>query len=357
MEIALCGLPRAGKTTLWSILTGTPVPSGARAETRRGVARVLDQRLETVARLFKPKKLTHATVTFDDLAAMERGSARADNPLLAPLRTADALLLVLRAWDDPADPHPEGSIDPARDLSLVETEFLLADHDIAERRLERLEGLVKKAGRDEDRREQDLLRRVLEGLEREIPIRGAELTAEEQKTLRGYGFLSGKPLIVALNVGEEHTAELSSDASGLGIPAERRAGREFVALSAKIEQEIASLPEADAAAFRADLGIAEPALDRLIHASYRALGLISFFTASEDEVRAWPLRDGSTARQAAGTIHTDLERAFIRAEVIPWDKLVEAGSFAHAREKGWLRLEGKDYVVHDGEIVHIRHSA
>lgn len=357
MEIALGGLPRSGKTTLWTILTRTPVPAGAKSETRRGVARVPDARLDRLSALFKPKKTVPATVTYVDLAPVEKGLGKTDNPLLAPLRTADAILLVLRLWDDPADPHPGGSIDPARDLSLIDTEFLLADLDVAQRRLERLEGIVKKAGRDEDKKELELFRRLLGFLETETPLRSAGLSAEEMKSLRGYAFLTAKPLLVAANLAEDRVAQLHEGPEAFGLPdLSSRPGCEFVALSAKIEEEISELSAEEAAVFRADLGITEPALDRLIRASYHLLGSISFFTVGDDECRAWTIPTGTPARSAAGAVHTDIEKGFIRAEVVPWDKLLEAGSLAAAREKAWLRLEGKEYIVHDGEVVHFRHS-
>jgi len=356
MEISLCGLPHSGKTTLWSILTGTAVPEGGKVETRRGIARVPDARLDRMVPLFKPKKTTHATVTYVDPAPMEKGAGKADNPLLAPLRTADALLLVLRAWDDPSDPHPDGSVDPARDLSLVETEFLLADLDVAQRRLERLEAVIKKAGKDEDKREHEILVRAVQKLEKEIPLRAA-LSEEELRALRSYAFLTAKPLLVAVNLDEDRTGEIGKGPEAFGLDSlVGRPGAEFVALSAKIEREIASLSPEDAAVFRADLGIAEPALERLIRASYHLLGYISFLTVGEDECRAWSIRAGTPARGAAGAVHSDIEKGFIRAEVVPWDKLLEAGSLAVAREKGWLRLEGKEYVVQDGDVVHFRHS-
>ena len=356
MEISLCGLPHSGKTTLWSILTGTAVPEGGKVETRRGIARVPDARLDRMVPLFKPKKTTHATVTYVDPAPMEKGAGKADNPLLAPLRTADALLLVLRAWDDPSDPHPDGSVDPARDLSLVETEFLLADLDVAQRRLERLEAVIKKAGKDEDKREHEILVRAVQKLEKEIPLRAA-LSEEELRALRSYAFLTAKPLLVAVNLDEDRTGEIGKGPEAFGLDSlVGRPGAEFVALSAKIEREIASLSPEDAAVFRADLGIAEPALERLIRASYHLLGYISFLTVGEDECRAWSIRAGTPARGAAGAVHSDIERGFIRAEVVPWDKLLEAGSLASSREKAWLRLEGKEYVVQDGDVVHFRHS-
>ncbi len=356
MEISLCGLPRSGKTTLWSILTGTALPEGGKVETRRGIAKVPDARLDRMVPLFKPKKTTHATVTYVDPAPMEKGAGKADNPLLAPLRTADALLLVLRAWDDPSDPHPDGSVDPARDLSLIETEFLLADLDVAQRRLERLEAVIKKAGKDEDKREHEILTRAVQKLEKEVPLRAA-LSEDELRAVRSYAFLTAKPLLVAVNLDEDRAGELGQGPEAFGLQSLiGRPGAEFVALSAKIEREIASLSAEDAAAFRADLGIAEPALDRLIRASYHLLGYISFLTVGEDECRTWSIRAGTPARGAAGAVHSDIEKGFIRAEVVPWDKLLEAGSLAAAREKAWLRLEGKEYVVQDGDVVHFRHS-
>ena len=358
MDIALCGLPRAGKSTLWEILTGTLTHHEVgRPETRRGVARVPDDRLDRIAARFKPKKTVHATVNYVDLAPVERGLGKTDSPMLAALRTADALLLVLRVWDNAADPHPEGSIDPARDLSLVETEFLLADIDVAQKRIDRLQGTLKKGAKEADKHEQDLMKRVLTLLEKETPLRAAGLSVEDLKTLRGYAFLTAKPLLVAANLPEDRVAEMHAAPEAFGLAGfTGRSGCDFVALSALIEEEIATLSPEDAAAFRADMGIAEPALDRLIQASYRLMGRISFFTMNEDECHAWTIRDGALAPEAAGAVHSDMEHGFIRAEVIHWDKLLDAGSFAAAREKGWLIVHGKDYRVRDGDILHIRHS-
>lgn len=359
MEIALCGLPRAGKTTLWSILTGQePAPAG-KLESRRGVAEVPDPRLERLSSLYRPKRHVPATVSYVDVAPMERGAGRrADNPALVALRDADALLMVARAFEDQADPHPEGSIDPARDVELLETEFLLADLDVVQRRVEKLEALVGKANRDEDKRELALLRQVLEGLEGEVPVRAQELSADQEKQLRGYALLTAKPLLVAVNLPEERTSDIGAEPERLGLRQLMQRPRcEFVALSAKIEQEIAALSPEEAADFRKELGIAEPALDRLIRASYRLLGLVSFFTVGEDECRAWTIRRETPAQLAAGAIHTDLARRFIRAETLRWDQLVQAGSMAAAKEAGLLRLEGKSYVVQDGDVLHVRHSA
>jgi ribosome-binding ATPase len=359
MEIALCGLPRSGKTTLWSILTGQAVPAGGKVESRRGVTHVPDARLDRLNELYRPKKKVPATVTYVDVAPMERGAGRrADNPALVALRDAEALLLVLRAWDDEADPHPEGSIDPGRDLELIETEFLLADLEVAQRRLEKLHAVIKKANRSEDKAERDVLQRVVAGLEAERTIRGQGLTDDESRMLRGYAFLSAKPLLVAVNLPEDRIGDIGADPAALGLPdLAGRAQCDFVALSAKIEQEIAAFSEEEARAFRDDMGIESSALERLIQASYRLLGLIAFFTVGDDECRAWTIRQGTPAQFAAGAIHTDLHKRFIRAETIEWDKLLESGSMAAAKDKGWLRLEGKEYVVRDGDVMHVRHSA
>lgn len=358
MEIALCGLPRSGKTTLWTILTGLVVEPGAKAETRKGVTRVPDSRLDRLTELYEPKKHTPATLTYVDVVAMERGSGRADNPVLNELRPADALVMVLRGWDDPSDPHPEGSVDPARDLALMETEFLLADLEVAQRRKERLDALIPKTNKPEDKKERELIERVIGHLESETAVRDIGLTDDELKALRGYAFLSAKPLLVALNLPEDAADSVGKAPGELGLGViEGRDACDFVALSAKIEEEISTLSPDDAAAFREDLGITEPALDRLIRASYRLLGLISFFTVGKDECRAWTIAEGTVARAAAGAIHTDLERGFIRAEVVPWDQLLEVGSMNAAKEKALLRLEGKEYVVHDGDVMHVRHSS
>jgi len=363
MEIALCGLPRSGKTTLWSLLTGSEVDPGGRPESRRGVVRVPDPRLAELSAMFSPKKTTPATITFVDHAAVEKGAGagRADNPVLVDLRASDALLHVVRLWDDPSDPHPEGSVEPARDVSLLETEFLLADLEVAERRLERLAEMIQKINRQEDKDERDLLARVAEKLQAEVPLREAGLTEQELKRLRGYAFLTAKPLLLAANLPEDRVGEIGEPLPLLDIePGEARQATDAVALSAKIEQEIAALAAEsadDAAAFLGDLGLDEPALDRLIRAAYRLLGLISFFTVGEDECRAWTVRRGTIARAAAGAIHSDLERGFIRAEVIPWEALLDAGSLNAGKEQGILRLEGKEYVVADGDVMHIRHAS
>jgi len=354
MRIGLFGFPLTGKTTLFRLLTGSTAQAHAHGEALVGVTRVPDLRLERLAEMYNPKKKTPATIEYIDLAGVEKGEAARALPL-DRLRAADALAHVVRAFEDEALPHSEGSIDPARDVATMETEFILADHSVVEKRIEKLELQLRKTRDDEDKKELALLRRCLEALERETPLRDLELGEDEHKRLRGYTFLSLKPLLVVINAGEDDAARLDEGAAafGLGHLAGKKA-TEVVALSARIEAEIAELEPGDAAAFRADLGIREPALDRKIRASYALLGRISFFTVGEDECRAWTIRAGTPARRAASAIHSDIERGFIRAEMIAYRDLIEAGTWAAGRERGTLRLEGKDYVVQDGDVINFR---
>ena len=355
MRIGLFGFPQTGKSTLFGLLTGAAVPAhGGRGEVPVGVAKVPDPRLTRLSSMYKPKKTTPATVEYVDLGGVQKGEA-ADVLPLDQLRTVDALAHVVRAFRDEAVPHVEGPIDPARDAATMETELLLADHTIAERRLEKLEQNIKKMNREEDKKELELLRRCLSTLESETPLRNLELAEDDEKRLRGYTFLTLKPLLLIVNADEGEAAKLKEGAAAFGLEEmARRPHTEVVALSARIEAEIGQLDAADAAAFMADLGIAEPALDRSIRASYHLLGRISFFTVGEDECRAWTLRRGTPARKAAGVIHSDIERGFIRAEVVAYDDLVAAGSWAACRDKGTLRLEGKEYIFQDGDVTNFR---
>jgi GTP-binding protein YchF len=355
MRIGLFGFPQTGKSTLFRILTGSPAALHAgRGEAQVGITRVPDERLARLAEMYSPKKTTPATVEYLDLAGMEKGEAAKVLPL-EQLRLADALAHVVRGFADDAIPHGEGEIDPARDVATMETELILADHSVAERRIEKLELAAKKTNREEDKRDLELFRSVMSHLEREVPLRNVEFSEAELRTLRGFTFLSLKPLLVVVNADEQDASRLDLGAAAFGLePLADKPSTAVVALSAKIEAEIAQLDAADAASFRADLGIREPALDRMIRASYRLLGRVSFFTAGEDECRAWTIRSGTTARAAAGTIHSDIERGFIRAELVAYEDLIAAKSWTGARDRGTLRLEGKDYVVKDGDVIHFR---
>ena len=355
MRIGLFGFPQTGKSSLFRLLTGAqPGAPGGRDAVQIGIAKVPDRRLDKLSEMHKPKKTTPATVEYMDLAAIEKGEA-ADVLPLEQLRTVDALAHVVRAFRDEAVPHTEGTVDAVRDAITMEMELILADHTIAERRLEKLEMAVKKANREEDRKDLETLRKCLATLEAETPLRELELTEDESKRLRGFTFLSLKPLLIVVNADEADAAKLDSGAAAFGLASfAGRPGTEVVALSAKIEAEIAQLDRADADAFRAELGIAAPALDRMIRASYHLLGRLSFFTAGEDECRAWTIRRGTRARQAAGAIHSDIEKGFIRAELCAYEDLIAAKSWAACRDRGTLRLEGKDYVMQDGDVVNFR---
>lgn len=354
MEFGIVGLELSGKTTLFSLLTGHSVVAAAgKRETHVGIAHVPDARLDKLTALFKPKKHTPATVRFVDVPGIARGGGGSLN--LPELRTMDGLLAVVRGFGSDAVPHPEGSVDPARDLELLETELLIADHTVVGNRLEKL---VKEMAKRKDPLlavEKGALERAKAALDTGKPLREVELSEEERRSLRGFTFLTLKPLLVVLNVGEEAASDLTGALERSGLKAwEGKPATRICPVSAPIEQEISRLDAADQAAFLADLGLPDRALDRVLHAAYELLGLISFLTSGEDECRAWSIPRGTHAVRAAGAIHTDIERGFIRAEVVPWADLVEAGTIAACRTKGTLRLEGKDYVVADGDVINFR---
>lgn len=355
MKAGIVGIPTSGKSTLFQLLTGAPEPTtGGRPGPRVGIARVPDARVDKLAEMYRPKKKTPATVEYVDLPGVQKGEGAALVDLPA-LRGVDALVHVVRAFESPLAPHPEGTIDPLRDARIVELELILADLSAVERRVEKLDANIKKANRPEDAAERALFLKMKEALEGERALREVDFSEEERRRLRNYSFLSEKPLLVVVNLGERDARDAGGALARLGLDA--LAGRRNVALcpvSATIEAEIAQLPAEDARAFMDDLGLPGPGLDRVIQSSYALLGLISFLTSGEDECRAWTIRRGTRAQQAAGAIHSDIERGFIRAEVVAFDDLVAAGSTAACREKGTLRLEGKDYLVRDGDVINFR---
>jgi len=343
MKVGLVGFAGSGKTTVFNTMTGLDVPTGFGGDVRLGRVSVPDARIDALSRIFKPRKTTYAEITFCDIPG-EHGADRKglSRKALQQIRDQEALCLVLRDFVNPA---LESDPDPAADLEAFHTECVLADLEIVERRLER--GKKEKA----DPLEMAAFELLRATLEEGRPVRS--LTAEplNRDLLRGYVLLTDRPLLVALNRSEEKAAE--------GVPAAlatriAELGAGALALSAHVEAEIASLEPADQAAFLEDLGLSEPALSRFIRTAYGLLDLISFFTVGEDEVRAWTIRRGTRARQAAGRIHSDLERGFIRAEVTPYEVFMQYGSEAAAKEAGRLQLEGKDYVVADGDIMSIR---
>ncbi len=357
MEFGIFGLELSGKTTLFSLLTGhTAAAAPHKREAHVGVAHVPDPRLDRLTAMFKPKKHTPATVRFVDVPGVTKGGAQSLN--LPELRQMDGLAVVVRGFTSEAVPHPEGSIDPARDLELLETEMLLSDLSVVTNRLERVVKDIMKKKSPELEAERELLIRYKATLEKGDALRRFEVTPDEQKLIRGFGLLTLKPMLVILNADETDAGDLPGAIARARFDkwkGQLRVG--FSAVSAPIEQEIAAMSPEDQAEFLKGLGLPDRALDRLLRAAYELLGLVSFLTAGEDECRAWSIPRGTHAVKAAGVIHTDFERTFIRAEVVPFEKLMEAGSLAACRTHGSFRLEGKEYVVQDGDVINFRVGA
>ncbi|GAK55949.1 GTP-binding protein YchF [Candidatus Vecturithrix granuli] len=358
MKAGIIGLPQCGKTTLFNVLTQRHVQTGysGGTEPNIGVVKVPDERVDVLSRMFEPKKTTYATVEYVDVAGLSKGSVQSGGlgtQVLTHIRNVDAIIHVVRTFTSQHIPLPEGGIDPARDIEILNLELILSDLGIVEKRIERLQVDIQKKGEKSKEQELHLMERLQEALEQETPIRAIELNDDEKHLLRGYQFLTQKPMLIVLNVGENEIQDVSAYQSVIdqyetqGIP--------VVPLSAEIESEIAQLDDKDdVAAFMQDIGITELGLTRLIRISYSLLGLISFFTVGKDEVRAWTIPQATKAVQAAGAIHSDLERGFIRAEVIHYEELLKQGSLANAKQHGALRVEGKEYIVQDGEILHVR---
>lgn len=366
MRVGIVGMPLVGKSTIFNLLTHGDVDTsswGGKAEAHIGVAQVPDPRLERLREIFQPKKTTHATVEYVDLPGLARGEAKAAldgqakdmASYLNNLKNVDALAHVVRAFEDANIPHSEGSVDPQRDVGLFELEMIFSDLAIVEKRLERLEKDLKKLKSADLELEYAVLLRFKNALEQERPLRNLDVTAEEAKRVKGFTFLSAKPMLVVLNLGEEDAPRIPGvvEAFQLSRLTSMRNVR-VVGVCGKIEAEISSLPEEDARMFMADLGLSTSGLARIIHESYDLLGLISFYTVGDPEARAWTIPRGATAQQAAGVIHTDFEKGFIKAEVVSYRDLVEFGSFQAAKHKGALRLEGKEYPVQEADVILFR---
>ncbi|MCJ7512464.1 MAG: YchF family ATPase [Anaerolineales bacterium] len=359
MQLGIIGLQAAGKTTIFNALTGGNLTTGAaagigRPEVHTAVSDVPDDRLTPLVAMFQPRKTFHAKVTYADIGGLKADLGREGLPgaLINQLAQVDGLLHVVRAFDNPAVPHPLGRIDPEQDFAVLEAELLLTDMLTVERRLQRQEEEHQRGGRDRAavEREMALFRRLEGHLSQSQPLRSLTLSEEEERTLSGFGMLTRKPMLVVVNVGEGESAPA-------GMLASHGVGVDVLALQGELEMEIAQLSADERQAFMQEYGIEESGRRRVIRASYALLDQISFFTVGEDEVRAWTLKQGEGALKAAETIHSDLARGFIRAEVIAWDLLVELGGLQAAKQQGKLRLEGKEYLVKDGEVVHIRFNA
>ena len=341
MKVGLIGHRGAGKTTVFNMLTGLQAQVGGyggKEEVHLGVIKVPDARVDKLSQVFKPKKTTYAEIRFTDFPASQNDDdLKGNSNLVTQMREVDAMALVLRDF--------EPSVDPLRQLNDLLTEMILADLTVVENRRARLK---KEKARPQ---EEALLERCATTLENEESLRNLEFSADDENLLSGFGFLSRKPVLVLFNQPDDKAGQPLSAAYQDEL---KRRGLDGLALAGKVEMEVAQLDESDRAAFLKEIGIQEPARERFIRASYRLLDLISFLTTGEDEVRAWTITQGTTARKAAGKIHSDIERGFIRAEVIAYDDFVVLGSEAKCKEAGKLRLEGKDYIVQDGDIIHFR---
>ena len=357
MQTGIIGLPQTGKTSLFRVLTRAQVDArAAHGATHVGIARVPDARLTKLADKFHPKKITPATIEYVDIGGLKQDRAK-DSASLVPLREADALAHVVRLFDDPAIPHPSGSVDPLRDIETLDLELMLNDLEQLERRLERVEKDLKKKADPKAEAERALLERCKAALESEKALRELEFKPEELKMLAGFQFLTQRPMIYVLNLADDEASRMDSVIERHHL--EKLVGRPATAIvpfCGKIEAELADMSDAESAEMMTAYGLSESGRDRLIQATYQLLGLISFFTSGEPEVRAWTITRGWSAQKAAGAIHSDIERGFIKAEVVNWEELIAAGDWAAARELGQVRLEGKEYVVRDGDVILFRHS-
>lgn len=359
MQIGIVGLPFSGKSTLYQTITKTHLDASTLAKTgsHQAIIKVPDGRLDRLSEIFKPKSTVNAVIEFVDVVGLQKGesgSTQFTTNFLGKVKTNDALVQVVRLFANETVPHPDGSIDMMRDINAFETEFILSDLAVVENRIEKIKKGIQKTQDEIMKRELPVLEKCLTALSAEKPLRDADFTKDELHTLKTYQLLTLKPMLIALNMDESQRNDTSKYIEML----KPKTGKNTKALSflGKIEMEMSELPDEDAAMFMSEYGITESALNRLIREAYDLLGLQSFFTAGDDECRAWTIRKGMNAQESAGVIHSDFFAKFIRAEVVQYDQFISTGSFAKAKEAGAWRLEGKEYVVKDGDIITVRHS-
>ena len=356
MRFGILGFPKSGKTTLFNLLTGAHAHTDkfvrSHGKANVGVVHVPEPRLPRLQEVFKAAKATPVSLEYLDFPGLAKGEFAGLD--LVEFHTMDAILHVVRAFEDPEIPHAEKSVDAARDIGLVELEMMLADLAVCEKRLQRLEKETMKNPSEELHKEQVVLRRCHERLSAQEPLRELELPSDEEPVLRGFAFLSRKPILHAVNLGDAAAPKVGDPAAAIGLTAPPGPGTALVGVCAKLEAEISELDAGDAALFRQDAGLPDAAVDRIVRASYKLLRTLTFFTGNEKEVRAWTVPGGATAVQAAGRVHTDMERGFIRAEVVPYDALDRAGSWHHLREGAALGVHGKEYVVKEGDVILFR---
>jgi GTP-binding protein YchF len=358
MQIGIVGLPYSGKSTLFQTITKTHFDASTqtKSESHQAVVKVPDKRLDKLTSMFNPKKTVNAIIEFVDVVGLQKGdsgSTQFTSNFLSKVKTNDALLQVVRLFNNETVPHPDGSIDIKRDLYSFEAEFLLSDLAIVEKRLENVRKQIPKTQDDNLKRELPVLEKCYDLLQNEKPLREGNFNKDELTVLKTYQFLSIKPMLVALNLDESQITDSEKFLSQVSSTAKDTKALFFFG---KIESEMAELSEDDASVFMSEYGIKESALDTIIRDAYDLLGLQSFFTVGEDECRAWTIKKGMTAQESAGEIHSDFYNKFIRAEVVGYDDFMNCGTFAKAKEQGLWRLEGKEYIVKDGDIISIRHS-
>lgn len=359
MKIGICGLPFSGKTTLFNALTGSMVDTSfasGKKEAHYAIIKVPDERLDRLAEILQPPKKIPATVEYIDLTGLsgdEQKKGGFSDYFLGQIRTVDAVLVIVRNFHNDNVPHPLNTVDPERDLKLVESEFILGDLSIIENRISRLERQMRANKTDQDVREREILLKLKKSLEDENPLRNIAVSTDDEHLIRGYQFLTCKPYILVINIDENDMSQADEIAEKYGHWTSEQ-NVVVLPISARIEMEIRQLPEDEAVLFRDDLGLTALAMERLIKTSYDLLGLLSFFTFNEEELRAWTIRQNTHAPQAAGAVHTDMEKGFIRAEVVHFDDFFVRKSMAKCRDDGVLHVEGKDYIVQDGDIIHFR---